>query len=505
MLRQFSTKRVIGFFLIDWLGTLAMLYTAVLLRARVGHLPLWLLNLVQRLEIPEGGRWVDWTTISPGEIMSPRVFILVALIWPFFLFLFSIYDGRRQQTLKTELLNVFLAICVSTMTFAGGLYFTYRETPRVMVPIFFCLDVTLLLGSRLLWGVYRRTQRDRHLMNYRSVVIVGAGDVGRRAAEQLRDCAWADIKIVGYVDDDPDKQNENVVGLPVLGPLAQLPHVVKTHDIQDAVVALPLRAHEQLIKTCRVLQEMSVHVHVIPDLFALSFPSATLDGFGGIPVIDLGQPGIHGWQRVSKRAFDALAASIGLLFIAPLLSMVAVLVKLDSPGPVFFKQKRIGENGRPFEMFKFRSMRVDADPEVHKAYVQRLIKENMSLEDARPDGQTSLKMEHDPRITRVGQIIRKTSIDELPQLLNVLRGDMSLVGPRPPLPYEVELYEEWHMHRLDVPPGVTGWWQVKGRNRVSFDEMIRMDLYYIEHRSFWMDLKILFLTPRAVLSGAGAG
>lgn len=505
MLRQFSTKRVIGFFLIDWLGTLAALYTAVLLRAEFGHLPPWLLNLIQLLEIPEGGHWVDWAVANPIDIMSPYVFALVALIWPFFLFLFSIYDGQRQQTVKAELLNVFLVICVSTMTLAGGLYFTYRETPRVVIPIFFVLDVALLLGGRVVWWAYRRGQNGRRSADCRPVIVVGAGDVGISAVEQLQECAWADIDIVGYVDDDSCKQGQRFAGLPVLGTREHLPKIVKKYDIQDAVVALPLRAHEQLVQTCRMLQEMTVHVHVIPDLFALSFPGAALEGFGGIPVIDLGQPGIHGWQRLSKRAFDAIAASLGLLFLSPLVGIVAALVKLDSPGPVLFKQKRIGENGRPFEMLKFRSMRADADPEVHRAYVQRLIKENANLEDVSEGGKCSLKMERDPRITRVGRFIRKTSIDELPQLLNVLRGDMSLVGPRPPLPYEVELYEEWHKHRLDVPPGITGWWQVKGRNRVSFDEMIRMDLYYIENVSLWLDLKILFLTPQAVLSGKGAG
>ncbi len=504
-MNRFSVKRIVVSFLIDWLGTLAMLYAAVLLRVRVGYFPPWLFNLVQRLEIPVGGQGIDWATISPGEIISPHVFVLVAVIWPFFLLLFAVYDGRRQQTLKTELFNVFLVICVSTMTFAGGLYFTYRETPRVIVPIFFLLDVALLLGTRIIWWIYRGARRGRYPEDYRSVIIVGAGVVGRRAVEQLQECAWANIKIVGYVDDDPEKQGLYFVGLPVLGTLGQLPQIVETYKIQDAVVALPLRAYEQLIKTCRMLQEMSVHVRVIPDLFALSFPSAALEGFGGIPVIDLGQPGLYGWQRFSKRAFDVIAAILGLLFFAPLFSIVAILIKLDSPGPVFFKQKRIGENGRPFEMHKFRSMRCDADPEIHKAYVQRLIKENVSLEDAKPMGQASLKMEQDPRITRVGRIIRKISIDELPQLFDVLRGDMSLVGPRPALPYEVDLYEEWHKRRLDVPPGLTGWWQVKGRNRVSFDEMIRMDLYYIENRSFWMDLKILFLTPWAALSGKGAG
>jgi exopolysaccharide biosynthesis polyprenyl glycosylphosphotransferase len=259
------------------------------------------------------------------------------------------------------------------------------------------------------------------------------------------------------------------------------------------------------VGVCGTLQKLAVHVHVIPDLFALSFPSASLEGFGGIPVINLGRPGIVGWRRVFKRMFDAAAASLALLLVSPVLLVVAILIKLDSPGSVIFKQKRIGENGQPFSMLKFRSMRVDADPGVHKAYIKRLIEQNVSPEQLSSSGQRSLKMETDPRITRLGRIIRKTSIDELPQLFNVLRGEMSLVGPRPPLPYEMELYEEWHKRRLEVPPGITGWWQVKGRNRVSFDEMVRMDIYYIEHTSFWFDLKILFLTPQAVFSGKGAG
>jgi len=505
MLRQFSTKRVVSFFLIDWFGTLAMLHLAALLRAELGHLPEWLLNLIQQLEIPEGGHWVDWSATQPSDIISPYVFILVALIWPFFLFVFSVYDGRRQQTLKAELLNVFLVICVSTMTLAGTLYFTYRETPRVVIPIFFILDLLLLLGSRVALWAYRHSRNGWRSGQCRAVIVVGAGSVGCRAVEQLREYAWADIEVVGYVDDDPDKQGQRFEGVPVLGTLKQVHVLVNTYDIQDAVVALPLRAHEQLIKICRTLQGLSVRVHVIPDLFALSFPSAALEGFGGIPVIDLGRPGIYGWRRFFKRVFDSMAASLGLLFLSPLLAIVAILVKLDSPGPVLFKQTRVGENGHPFTMFKFRSMRVDADPKAHRAYVKRLIEQNLSPEQVSGSGHRSLKMEHDPRITQIGRIIRKTSIDELPQLLNVLRGEMSLVGPRPPLPYEAELYEEWHRRRLEVPPGITGWWQVKGRNRVSFDEMVRMDLYYIENTSFWLDLKILLLTPRAVLSGRGAG
>jgi exopolysaccharide biosynthesis polyprenyl glycosylphosphotransferase len=506
MLRRFSTQRIFGFFLIDWIGTLAMLFAAALLRAELGNLPQPVLNLINQLKIPEGGRWVDWAIVRPWDILPIQVFVLVALIWPFFFLVFSIYDGRRQDTLKTELLNVFLAICVSTMTLAGVLYFTYRETPRVVILIFLALDISLLLGSRAALWVYRNNQNGhRRRAQRRAVLIVGAGPVGRSAVKELQKHAWADIDIVGYVDDDPDKQDQSFEDIPVIGVLEQVPEIVQSLRIRDAIVALPLRAHEQLVEICSKLQKLSVRVHVIPDLFALSFPSAELEGFGGIPVIDLGRPGIFGWQRFFKRMFDAAATTLGLLLLTPLLLAVTALIKLDSPGPVIFRQLRIGENGQPFTMFKFRSMHMDADPEVHKVYVKRIIEQNTDLERAHRDGQHSLKMAGDPRVTRIGRIIRKTSIDELPQLFNVLRGEMSLVGPRPPVYYELEAYKEWHRRRFEVPPGITGWWQVNGRSRVSFDEMIRMDLYYIDHRSFWLDLKILFLTPWAVISGKGAG
>jgi exopolysaccharide biosynthesis polyprenyl glycosylphosphotransferase len=293
----------------------------------------------------------------------------------------------------------------------------------------------------------------------------------------LRQYAWADVNLVGYVDDDPAKQGQELDGLPVLSGLDHAAQLVMEHNIQDAIVALPLRAHERMVAVCRVLQQHGVRVHVIPDLFALSFPGATLEGFGGIPVVDLGQPGIYGWRRASKRAFDLVLSALGLALIWPVLGLIALAVRLESAGPVLYRQRRIGENGRPFTMLKFRSMVVDADPGLHQAHVARLIQDNLSLEQAAdiPARLASLKLARDPRVTGVGALLRQTSLDELPQLFNVLWGDMSLVGPRPPIAYEVALYQDWHKRRLAAPPGMTGLWQVRGRNRVSFDEMVRMD------------------------------
>ena len=498
MLRQFSTKRIVFTAAVDWLGTLLALMLATWLRARLLQLSPSISGALAAYEFPVG------LPLYPS-LLEPRVFLLVAGIWPIFLVLLGAYDGSRNATLKAELLNVFLAVGISSLTLASTLFFTFRTTSRLLAVIFFILSLAVLWGVRIALWAYRLQLNPHHRLSRRQLLVVGAGPAGRAAVEQLRRFAWADVNLVGYVDDDPDKQGQRYDGAPVLGGIDQVSQIVDEHHIQDAIVALPLRAHERLVEVCQVLQQHSVRVHVIPDLFALSFPGASLEGFGGIPVMDLGQPGIYGWRRVSKRAFDIVLSALGLLLISPLLLLVAAAVRLESAGPVLYRQRRIGENGRPFTMLKFRSMVVNADPSLHQAHVARLIQDNVSLDPAPAGGPASLKLARDPRVTRVGNWIRKTSLDELPQLINVLRGDMSLVGPRPPIAYEVALYQDWHKRRLAAPPGITGLWQVRGRNRVSFDEMVRMDLDYIEHQSFWLDLQLLIQTPLAVVGGHGAG
>ena len=207
-----------------------------------------------------------------------------------------------------------------------------------------------------------------------------------------------------------------------------------------------------------------------------------------------------------KRSLDIFLSLTLLLVLSPLLLLIALGIKLVSPGPVFYRQARIGKGGRPFGMLKFRSMRVGSDRgekcDIHREYVRRLIRENAAPRDL---GCHSLKLAGDPRITGLGRILRKLSLDELPQLINVLRGEMSLVGPRPSMPYEYELYAEWHKGRLSVLPGITGLWQVSARNQVPFSEMVQIDLDYIHKLSLWLDLKIVWLTPWEMLRGKGAG
>ena len=249
------------------------------------------------------------------------------------------------------------------------------------------------------------------------------------------------------------------------------------------------------------LAEVSVRLH-------FSVRSRTTPAEGLWPadplLVKLGAHEDHGVMRDAlKRTLDIVGSATLLLLLSPLFFAIAILVKLKSPGPVFFRQIRVGQKAQPFTMLKFRSMHVNADSKVHQQYVTQFIKSGGQASDA--DANVVFKLTSDPRITRIGHILRKTSLDELPQLWNVLRGDMSLVGPRPPLFYETEQYQPWHWRRvLDAKPGVTGLWQVAGRSRTTFDGMVRLDLRYVKTRSLWTDIKILLATPAAVITGKGA-
>ena len=232
--------------------------------------------------------------------------------------------------------------------------------------------------------------------------------------------------------------------------------------------------------------------------------SARPEMIGDVSVLHVENVGLYAtWPQAAKRALDITISLATLILASPLLLLTVLAIKLDSRGPVFFVQRRVGLNGRTFPMIKFRSMRTDNDASQHKAYLKGLIKggEAQAVDE---QGKPVYKIKSDPRVTRVGRFIRKTSIDELPQLVNALLGHMSLVGPRPPIEYEVAEYEDWHLNRLHIRPGLTGLWQVSGRNRLSFEQMVRLDIDYIENWSLWLDLKILLKTiPVLLKSGEG--
>jgi exopolysaccharide biosynthesis polyprenyl glycosylphosphotransferase len=235
-----------------------------------------------------------------------------------------------------------------------------------------------------------------------------------------------------------------------------------------------------------------VRVHVVPDYFDLAFHAATIETLGGIPMIGLRDPAIDGIQRFGKRLMDLAVAGTGVMVLWPVMLAVAIAIKLEDGGSIFYRGPRIGENGRLFYMLKFRSMVVNADK------LQHIV----NRQDER--GKLTFKRPTDPRVTRVGRWIRRTSLDELPQLFNVLKGDMSLVGPRPELPWLVDAYEPWQRKRFAVPQGMTGWWQVNGRSEKPMHQNTDQDLYYIQHYSIWLDILILWRTVGVVLRGKGA-
>jgi exopolysaccharide biosynthesis polyprenyl glycosylphosphotransferase len=298
---------------------------------------------------------------------------------------------------------------------------------------------------------------------------------------------------VGFLDDDPAKQGERIGGVPVLGTLPDAPRVVAENRITDVVFALPLRAHREMANLVARLEELPVNIKVAPDLGPLVFYRTTVETFGDIPLIGLKEPVIRPHQRVLKRMMDIGISAVALVVSAPIWPAIALAIKLDSPGPVIFRQQRVGEGGKLFTMYKFRTMHVGAEK------LERTL-----VESALAQGERLFKSPDDPRVTRVGRFLRRTSLDELPQLWNVLKGDMSLVGPRPELPAFVERYEPWQRKRFGVPQGLTGWWQVHGRSDKPMYWHTEDDLYYIQNYSLLLDLRILLLTALSVIRGRGA-
>ena len=315
------------------------------------------------------------------------------------------------------------------------------------------------------------------------VVIVGANPLGEQLAREL----GGQYQVVGYVDNGSDLVGPSE--LPLLGPIAQLDGCVEAYAVDEVIIALPASRREQVGRILARGFHRRVQVKVVPDLSDVLPRHFEVHHVGGRPYIGFAPAAKVSWL---KRAIDLALGGLCLLVMLPLFGAVALAIKLDSPGPVFYRQQRVGKNGRPFWMLKFRSMRQDAD---------RL------LEALRVRNEASgplFKMRRDPRITRVGRVLRRWSLDELPQLFNVLRGDMSLVGPRPPIPAEVEAYEDWQHGRLRAVPGITGLWQVSGRSEVPFHDMVRLDLHYVRNWSLGLDLMILLRTIPAVLTSRGA-
>lgn len=419
------------------------------------------------------------------------VYLIAALVWPVVLSLTSAYNVRphASRPLSTELRSLLLGVGLALLVLAGTLYLSYRMVPRRLFLYFGLIDLSLLTLARASAHLLRRTaRRNGHVPR---LLIAGAGQVGQEIARQVQRYG-EDWCLIGFLDDDPAKVGRRVAGAPVLATLDALEETIRSEQVDEVIFALPLRAHKRLMRLVLELEKLPVEVSVVPDYFDLAFYRTRMDELFGLPLIRLRASAIEGRARIAKRLFDLAIALPLLALCAPLFPLIALAIRLDSPGPALFKQERVGENGRVFGMWKFRTMVQDAD---------RLLPQ---VVQKTPDGLVVHKRPDDPRVTRVGRFLRRFSLDELPQLWNVVKGEMSLVGPRPELPWLVDRYEGWQRKRFAVPPGITGWWQVSGRSDRPMHLHVEDDLYYIQNYSVWLDLRILWRTIGVVLSGKGA-
>ncbi len=370
------------------------------------------------------------------------------------------------------------------------LFSSSNEAPRGLI-IYTWIGATILLflGRQLISLIVSFAYR--HGLRRARLIVIGTGRLGKMMMQHIAATPRLGYQVVGFIDAE---------GAPIthfgrfqaLGSIGDLESIIRIHKIDEVLIALPSNQHQQIVRSVRLCERAGADFKLIPDLHELSLSSIDMDTIEGIPLIGIKDAGINPWQYTLKRAMDISIAGFILLVGSPLWLLIAVAIKLDSRGPVLFRQERLGYQGWPFLLYKFRSMRNRAEKDVPHLQTRSDVSGPM------------FKLKADPRRTRIGKLIRKTSLDEIPQLLNVLKGDMSLVGPRPPLASEVSQYEEWEKGRLEIRPGMTGLWQVRGRSELDFDEMVLLDLYYIENWSLRLDLQILLQTIPAVLFSRGA-
>jgi exopolysaccharide biosynthesis polyprenyl glycosylphosphotransferase len=424
-------------------------------------------------------------------LIQNYIYLAAVLIWTFVAILLSVYDPRRTLRAGDEFQRVIQALVVSGLCLSGFVFFSFKDMSRYLFLYFFVIDVTLLLGWRVLYRIVRRLAGG-HLMPPHNVLIIGAGEVGRLTAETFFENAWMGFLPIGFTDDDPAKQHGTISGFPVLGTVAETVSIIHKYAIDEIVMALPLSAHEKVVQLSLELQRYPVTVRVVPDYFNLALFRASVEELGGMPLINLRAPALNDYQRLVKRCFDLIVGAVAFLLALPVMALIGLLIKRDSPGPIIFHQQRVGENGRLFWMLKFRTMVEGAE-----AHLSDVLRRDTA-------GVILFKTPDDPRVTRLGHFLRRTSLDELPQLFNVLKGDMSLVGPRPELPWLVDRYEPWQRKRFAVPQGMTGWWQVNGRSTRPMHLHTEDDLYYIQNYSLLLDVQILWKTFWAVIRRRGA-
>lgn len=422
----------------------------------------------------------------------------------------DLYRLRGEFSFVDDWIRIFKATAIGSLLivaaaflYRGGFEFRAFSYARgVFVADF--VFVLLSVGVIRLFIRSVQTFVRRHQINLIPTLVVGRGHEASLFIREMRERPALGYRVIGVVDTQVvDTTQGNYEGVPVVGTLEGLPEAIRDSGANEVIIADPQVSGDALFEVMmRCGRRRGVEFRIAPSLFNCLPRKTEIDQIGVLPMIRLFREPLSSGARILKRTFDLVVSALAITLLFPLWLLIALLIKLDSKGPVLYTQERVGMDGRLFLLYKFRTMEANADSELHREY-QRAFIAGRAEANLGNDQKPTYKLFADPRITRVGKFLRKTSLDEVPQLLNVLLGDMSIVGPRPPIPYEVEAYELWHRKRLDMKPGVTGLWQVSGRNRLPFEEMVRLDLFYIENWSLLLDLKIILRTGFVMLGREG--
>ncbi len=463
MLRRFSISFAIFSMVIDMLIVLGSMVGMTVLRPYLSSL-----SFVK--EIPS----TPW--------LLPGFYLLFPLMWLIVYSAFSIYDGKKYLRVVDELAGVTLGSVVTAISQAGILFLTYRDVSRALFISFILLSFLSCIAWRLIARVIFRLRKEQ-LNTSNRILVVGDPKQGQKIIADLRKTGNENNQYSQFLAFNPEVNT---------GAGALIRSEVQQNRITDLIFCIPYDSFNSIKPALKLLDDLPLNIWARLDFLDLSFADTKVEDFSGIPMLDLRAPALSELDQLVKRGFDLVFASITFILSLPFILVVSILILLIDGYPVFFNQDRVGQNGRLFKIHKFRTMVKNAE----NLHVTTL---------AEDEGEDEIhKVRNDPRVTKLGRILRRLSLDEIPQLVNVLAGEMSIVGPRPELPRLVEHYERWQRKRLTVLPGITGWWQVTGRSDKMMHLHTEDDIYYVQNYSIWLDFQIILRTLWVVLIGRGA-